>query len=114
VRAAIVGRDAILAGTGADHGAALVLDVDHDDVTDRTGQVVVQAGLDRLAIGLAEHQLDRLLVGLHAEEPGDQPDHHGGQHDQDDSLVRAEAAGNEILEALLPSADDVFHIGRTA
>ena len=35
----------------------------------------MQAGLDRLAIGLAEHELDRLLVGLHAEEAGDQPDH---------------------------------------
>jgi hypothetical protein len=72
----------------------------------------MQAGLDRLAVGLAEHELDRLLVGLHAEEARDQPDHHGRQHNQNDSLVGAEAAGDEVLEALLPPADDVFHIRR--
>ena len=71
-----VGRRAVrLAAARADHDAALVLHVDHDHVADRAGQVVVQAGLDRLAVGLAEHELDRLLVGLHAEEAGDQPDH---------------------------------------
>jgi hypothetical protein len=74
----------------------------------------VQAGLDRLAVGLAEHELDRLLVGLDPEEAGGEPDHHGRQHDQDDALVGAEAARNQVLEPLLAPADDVFHVGWTA
>ena len=83
--------------TRAEHDAALVLNVDHHHVADRGGQIVVQAGLDRLPIGLAEDELDRLLVGLDAEEAGGQPDHQCGQNDQSDTLVGAEAARDQVL-----------------
>src|SRR5262249_24437465 len=113
-RATRIGRRAILARTRADHGAALVLHVDDDDAADRARQVVVQAGLDRLAVGLAEHQLDGLLIGFYAEEAGDQPDHNARQHDQYDSFGGPEAAGDRVPGALLALADDIFDVGRPA
>src|SRR4029450_1981561 len=67
-----------------------------------------------LAVGLAQQRLDRLLVGLHAEEAGDQPDHQAEQNNKDNALVGTEAAGDEVLQPLLALADDVFHVGRPA
>ena len=78
---------------------------------DRIREVVVQARL-HLAHLLAEAHHHADLVGLDAEEPGQEPQHDGAEHQHQETAAAQIAARQHGLELVLAAAQQFFEVRR--